>query len=126
MLRYPNVPASALRAIRMHPKYAGYGYGLAILRITYRHPEYVYRLPKLVYPQVMELFGCTRAALDRNLRFALERTWESGNQALLAQLFGSFGTNWTPSNTEFICVMTDFMLHGNFEDFTAGNCVQAH
>ena len=51
MLRYPNVPASALRAIRMHPKYAGYGYGLAILRITYRHPEYVYRLPKLVYPQ---------------------------------------------------------------------------
>ena len=65
MHSHSNAPALALRAIGMHPKYAGYGYSLAILRITHRHPEYIYRLPKMVYPRIMELFGCTRSALDR-------------------------------------------------------------
>ena len=46
MHSHSNAPALALRAIGMHPKYAGYGYSLAILRITHRHPEYIYRLPK--------------------------------------------------------------------------------
>ena len=78
MHSHSNAPALALRAIGMHPKYAGYGYSLAILRITHRHPEYIYRLPKMVYPRIMELFGCTRSALDRNIRFAIERTWENG------------------------------------------------
>ena len=63
MHSHSNAPALALRAIGMHPKYAGYGYSLAILRITHRHPEYIYRLPKMVYPRIMELFGCTRSAL---------------------------------------------------------------
>ena len=49
MHSHSNAPALALRAIGMHPKYAGYGYSLAILRITHRHPEYIYRLPKMVY-----------------------------------------------------------------------------
>lgn len=77
MHSHSNAPALALRAIGMHPKYAGYGYSLAILRITHRHPEYIYRLPKMVYPRIMELFGCTRSALDRNIRFAIERTWKT-------------------------------------------------
>ncbi|MCI5915434.1 MAG: sporulation initiation factor Spo0A C-terminal domain-containing protein [Christensenella sp.] len=109
----------------MHPKYAGYGYSLAILRITHRHPEYIYRLPKMVYPRIMELFGCTRSALDRNIRFAIERTWENGNQALLSKLFGAFGTNLTPTNIEFISVMTDFILYGSFEDPSSDEKLQA-
>lgn len=125
MHSHSNAPALALRAIGMHPKYAGYGYSLAILRITHRHPEYIYRLPKMVYPRIMELFGCTRSALDRNIRFAIERTWENGNQALLSQLFGTFGTNWTPTNIEFISVMTDFILHGSFEDPSSDEKLQA-
>lgn len=125
MHSHSNAPALALRAIGMHPKYAGYGYSLAILRITHRHPEYIYRLPKMVYPRIMELFGCTRSALDRNIRFAIERTWENGNQALLSQLFGAFGTNWTPANIEFISVMTDFILHGSFEDPSSDEKLQA-
>ena len=125
MRSHSNAPALALRAIGMHPKYAGYGYSLAILRITHRHPEYIYRLPKMVYPRIMELFGCTRSALDRNIRFAIERTWENGNQALLSQLFGAFGTNWTPANIEFISVMTDFILHGSFEDPSSDEKLQA-
>lgn len=101
------------------------GYSLAILRITHRHPEYIYRLPKMVYPRIMELFGCTRSALDRNIRFAIERTWENGNQTLLSQLFGAFGTNWTPTNIEFISVMTDFILYGSFEDPSSDEKLQA-
>ena len=114
MHSHSNAPALALRAIGMHPKYAGYGYSLAILRITHRHPEYIYRLPKMVYPRIMELFGCTRSALDRNIRFAIERTWENGNQALLSKLFG-----------EFISVMTDFILYGSFEDPSSDEKLQA-
>lgn len=113
---HPNAPALALRAIGMHPKYAGYGYTLSILQITQRHPEYIYRLPKMVYPDTMQLYGCTRSALDRNIRFAIERTWENGNQALLTTLFGQLGATWVPTNTEFICVMTDFILHGSYLD----------
>ena len=74
MRTHPNAPALALRAIGMHPKYTGYGYGIAILEITQKSPEQVYRLNRGVYPRIMEQFGCTRAALDRNLRFAIELT----------------------------------------------------
>ena len=79
----------------------------------------------IVYPKwsIQEL--CTRSALDRNIRFAIERTWENGNQALLSQLFGAFGTNWTPTNIEFISVMTDFILHGSFEDPSSDEKLQA-
>lgn len=73
----------------------------------------------------MEKFGCTRSALDRNIRFAIERTWENGNQAQLQQLFGAFGTNWIPTNTEFISVLTDFMLHGSIEDLSADPVAEA-
>ena len=80
MHSHSNAPALALRAIGMHPKYAGYGYSLAILRITHRHPEYIYRLPKMVYPRIMELF---------------------------------------------VSVMTDFILHGSFEDPSSDEKLQA-
>ena len=116
MLNQTNAPAIALRAVGMHPKYTGYGYCLYIFQLTQENPDCVYRLPKTVYPLVMERFGCTRSALDRNIRFALERTWDNGNRKLLARLFDAFGTNWTPTNTEFISVMTDFILHGSSEE----------
>ena len=125
MLSYPKTPAMALRAIGMHPKYAGYGYTVEILKITKNHPEYTYRLAKAVYPQIMEKFGCTRSALDRNIRFAIERTWENGNQVLLQQLFGAFGTNWIPTNTEFISVLTDLVLHGSIDDLSADPAAEA-
>lgn len=93
------------------------------LHIVIRNTFIVY--PKMVYPRIMELFGCTRSALDRNIRFAIERTWENGNQTLLSQLFGAFGTNWTPTNIEFISVMTDFILYGSFEDPSSDEKLQA-
>ena len=114
MLKHTNAPAHALRAIGMHPKYAGYGYCLCILQLTQANPDYIYRLPQMVYPCVMERFGCTRSAMDRNIRFAVERTWENGNKDLLKSLFNAFGTSWTPTNTEFISVMTDHIRNGSF------------
>ncbi len=116
MLNRTNAPALALRAVGMHPKYVGYGYCLYIFQLTQENPDHVYRLPKAVYPLVMERFGCTRSAMDRSIRFAIERTWASGNRALLTRLFDVFGTGWAPTNTEFISVMTDFILHGSFQE----------
>lgn len=113
MLPQKTAPAAALRAIGMHPKYVGYGCSVEILKHTLAHPESVYRLKQAVYPHIMELFGCSRAALDRNIRFAISRTWESGNRQLLSRLFSaSFHGNWIPTNTEFISVMTDYLLYG--------------
>ncbi|MBE5784680.1 MAG: hypothetical protein E7330_02660 [Clostridiales bacterium] len=113
MSPHQTAPAAALRAIGMHPKYVGYGCSHEILKYTLSHPEAVYRLPQTVYPRIMELFGCSRAALDRNIRFAIARTWESGNRQLLGTLFSSaFHGDWVPTNTEFISVMTDYLLYG--------------
>ena len=67
--------ANMLRAVGMHPKYKGYAYVLCILEKTGMEPERLYGSAGEMYRLVEEKFGIKRAAMERCIRFAIQRTW---------------------------------------------------
>ena len=104
-------PAEVLRSIGMHPKYKGYAYILCILRTTQHNPSLIYNLSRELYPLVMNEYGVSMAGVERNIRFAIRRTWEEGNHGVLETLFGAYEMDWIPTNSEFIAVITEGNAH---------------
>ena len=104
------VPADVLRELGMQPKYKGYAYLLFILQQTEAKPELMYSLSNELYPMVLAHFDIPKQNLERNIRFAIKRTWESGNKAAIRRLFGAYSVQDAPSVTEFITILTECML----------------
>ncbi|HWQ59311.1 MAG TPA: sporulation initiation factor Spo0A C-terminal domain-containing protein [Clostridia bacterium] len=105
-------PAMLLQKIGMHPRYKGYAYVYLILSIIQEHPEYLYNMRSLVYPKLSERYQCTQAGIERNIRFAVQRTFERGDRQILSRLFRSSASEWPPTNTEFIAVLSQCLLYG--------------
>ena len=114
--------ANMLRAVGMHPKYKGYAYVLCILEKTGMEPERLYgsgegMFHRLygsageMYRLVEEKFGIKRAAMERCIRFAIQRTWDTGNDKL-KELFGAYDVCCMPTITEFLAVMTEGLCCG--------------
>ena len=100
--------ANMLRAVGMHPKYKGYAYVLCILEKTGMEPERLYGSAGEMYRLVEEKFGIKRAAMERCIRFAIQRTWDTGNDKL-KELFGAYDVC---TITEFLAVMTEGLCCG--------------
>lgn len=100
-----------LRSIGMHPKYKGYAYLVYILSLSKTCPEYVYQLTNKLYPMVMKKFNVSKSSVDRNIGFAIKRTFEEGNRALLSRLFDVYESSYLPTNGEFIAVMTQVLCY---------------
>lgn len=102
--------ADLLRRVGMHPKYKGYAYLLLMLQRTQTEPEAMYNISAALYPMVMQRYGVSRAAVERCVRFAIQRTWESGNADMLHELFGAYEMGYKPTISEFIAVMTECIM----------------
>ena len=106
-----------LKNIGMHPKYKGFKCILDILRITCDNSECVYQMSRMVYPILTEKYGCTKSSIERNIRFAILRTWESGNAETLKEFFGAYVRGWVPTNAEFIAVVTMYLTSGDNSEY---------
>ncbi|MEG1547705.1 MAG: sporulation initiation factor Spo0A C-terminal domain-containing protein [Clostridia bacterium] len=115
MTDHESEAADVLRAIGMHPKYRGYAYMMRILRITRDYPERVYCASGELYPIVANEFGVSIASVERNVRFAIKRTWECGKKVELKRLFQVYDTDYVPTNCEFIAVITECLYHKRFD-----------
>jgi len=105
-------PAMLLQKVGMHPRYKGYAYVYLILTLIQEHPEYLYNMRTLIYPKLTERFKCSQAGIERNIRFAIQRTFERGDRQMLSRLFHNNAGEWPPTNTEFIAVLSQCLLYG--------------
>ncbi len=103
-------PADVLREVGMRPKYKGYAYALFMLQQTEIHPEMMYDLSNGLYPLTMRHFMITRNNMERNIRFAILRTWEEGNKPAIRRIFDAYDMHDVPSIAEFITILTECML----------------
>lgn len=103
--------ADVLRAVGMHPKYKGYAYLLYILRLTQSCPMFVHYVGVELYAAVAKEFNVSVASVERNIRFAIKRTWEGGNNEELKHMFGVYDVSYIPTNNEFIAVLTECLQH---------------
>lgn len=65
---------------------------------------------------VMQYYDVSIAGVERNIRFAINKTWEEGNQAAIHRYFGAYETGYAPTNSEFIavlieCIQYDRVMH---------------
>lgn len=74
-------------------------------------PERLYGSAGEMYRLVEEKFGIKRAAMERCIRFAIQRTWDTGNDKL-KELFGAYDVCCMPTITEFLAVMTEGLCCG--------------
>jgi len=64
---------------------------------------------KVIYPKVAEKFESSPEKVERAIRNAIEKTWQSGNQQYIDTLFG-YTINYhrgKPTNSEFLAMIAD-------------------
>lgn len=108
--------ADLLYAIGMSPKYKGYAYLQYIFSRTIVDRELIYGISVGLYPLVMEHFKIGRSCVERNIRFAIRRTWENDRDNRMRKLFYDYGVEWTPTNHEFISIITESAYNNRIPD----------
>lgn len=79
-----------------------------------------------IYPAVAEAFGTTPSCVERHIRSAIARAWQSDSGALIAAYFGNTVDNLRgkPSNSELICMIADrIALDGESSREEADECL---
>ena len=104
--------ADFLHAIGISPKYKGYAYILHILCLSANDISRTQNMSAQLYQSVCEHYQVTPMTVERNLRFAIKRTWESDPYLKMRRLFASYGIYFVPTNREFICVLADCICNG--------------
>lgn len=102
-------PSHMLRQLGMHPKYKGYICIRLILEHLCKDPRLLYRLSTDVYPQVYTSLNISKSCMDKDIRFAINRTWLYGDQQELEHLFGYYGTT-IPTKLEFISILSHAIM----------------
>ena len=64
-----------------------------------------------LYPAIAQQFGTTAAAVNRNMRTAIDHCWERGNRALLDQIAG-YPLRYRPSVSEFLSLLVAYLRRG--------------
>lgn len=109
--------SSIMKDIGVPLNLIGYNYiKLAILQTINlkSQPDFQKNLlfTKDVYPYVASLVGKTGKHIQQNIRNTITITWQRGGQDFINSIFG-YTINYTkgrPTNTEFICMMTDKIM----------------
>ena len=81
------LPALRDLGVPMHLK--GFNYLLHAVIYTAKDPTYIHDVTSRLYFEVGELFDATWGSVERNIRTAIERTFESGDIQLLHDYFGN-------------------------------------
>lgn len=98
---------SLLSFLGMNPKMKGYSYSRRAVEMLLRckaRPEI-----EDIYGCVAEEFGTTCSCVERNIRYAIEKTWEKGNINGIYSVFGYTVSQekGKPTNSEFLFMLAD-------------------
>ncbi|MDD4075332.1 MAG: sporulation initiation factor Spo0A C-terminal domain-containing protein [Eubacteriales bacterium] len=107
-----KIAAETLRNVGISPKYKGYVYALYMLCLSMDDFTRVHNMTTQLYGFTCEKYNANPGAVERNIRFAIRRAWESDQSGAMHRLFQSYGIYYTPTNREFIAVLSDYMCHG--------------
>ena len=89
----------------------GYTYLRTGILQTYRNPDYIGRITKLLYPEIAKKYKTTGSRVERAIRHAIEVAWTRGNIDTIDEIFGYTisASKAKPTNSEFIAMMADYL-----------------
>lgn len=104
---YLNKISEQLDLIGMSRKLKGYYFIRASISDIIRYDFFVET--KLIYHNVAEVYLTNSKNVERNIRYAIEKTWEKGSTENIYKLFGYTvdAEKGKPTNREFLCLIAD-------------------
>lgn len=105
-----DVCTSYFERMGVPPHYKGYRYLVEAIWLAALHPDWLSSVTQNLYPAVGQRFGVSAAQVERDMRYALEVTWEKGDMDQLYQVFPFIPEDkGKPTNSAFISKMVDLV-----------------
>ena len=95
-----------LRYVGVGPQYRGYRYLSVAVELVIQHGGDDVQVTKAIYPAIAQRYNTTGDCVERDIRTAIRRAWESGGQEPLSTLAGH-PLEQRPTNRQFICLLAD-------------------
>ncbi|MDO4568121.1 MAG: sporulation initiation factor Spo0A C-terminal domain-containing protein [Clostridia bacterium] len=102
--------ARTLLDLGLKPRFKGFGVLIQVLLLTTADPSTLYGITTVVYPTVAQDIGIKAASVERNIRTALLSTAFRTGTPLAQKLFYDYDMLDTPTNSEFISIVTLYLL----------------
>ena len=89
----------------------GYSYLRTGILQTYKNPDYIGRITKVLYPEIAQKYKTTGSRVERAIRHAIEVAWTRGNIDVIDEIFGYTisASKAKPTNSEFIAMISDHL-----------------
>jgi two-component system response regulator (stage 0 sporulation protein A) len=97
-------------------KLKGYKYIRDSIILIYEEFEEEFEITKDVYPLIAKKYNTKPSNIERNMRYALEISWERGNVEKINNIFGYTISEKTfkPTNSEFISRIVEELILSKF------------
>lgn len=96
----------ALRYAGIGPQYRGYRYLALAVGLVMKYGWDDIQITKTVYPEIAERYNTAWRSVERDIRTAIQRAWESGGQEIMGRIIGR-QLEQRPTNRQFICAMAE-------------------
>lgn len=105
-----------LLSFGISPRLRGFLFLYETLKHTVAHPDAAFMQGDSLYPPVLEALGVTYSRYERNIRHAIDRSWQLQDTNPNRKLFMYSNDNFPPTNSEFVAVVTVAHLTSMYEN----------
>lgn len=92
-------------------KYKGYEYTISCLEYMTKHEDYS-PVTKILYVDIAKQLHTSTDSIEHGIRNVINIIWENKTDSLdklIIEIFGQHYKEHTPTNTEFLCSIFDYM-----------------
>ncbi|MGN0601218.1 MAG: sporulation initiation factor Spo0A C-terminal domain-containing protein [Oscillospiraceae bacterium] len=109
--RMHNHVSEILNKLCVTPNYNGYMYLREAIKMVVNEPVNSRGFSTKIYPHIAEDFHVSPASVERNIRTAINKSWDKATVNIKTEMFGLFAANtqWRPTNSEYILIIADMI-----------------
>ena len=109
-----NQISDILSKLCVTPNYHGYMYLREAIKIAVDEPVNKRGFSTHIYNRIAKRCDVSAASVERNIRTAINKSWDKASVGVKNELFGTFvsNTQWRPTNSEFILIIADMINRG--------------
>lgn len=101
-----SVIHNILRYVGIGPQYRGYRYLAQAVELVMEYGRNDIQITKTVYPEIAERNNTVWRSVERDIRTAIQRAWETDEQEVMRKMFGHH-LKQRPTNMQFICRLAE-------------------
>ena len=106
--------SSLLLKLGVSPSHQGFGYIIECVKMVDKNKELIYSVTTKLLPEVAEKFGTTPERVEKNIRHAIQKSFEYIDDSVAAEVFGSlYSKNRGIKNSCYIGAIAEYLREGD-------------